>query len=451
MSGLDDFSSLDDSEDVSLDQYTAQGIRDRQAAYQRVKDGAKGIVHGTAQYAKKAASSVYGIFNKAKTHIGNWVSQQSKAVMTQGQNLKTMLHEHNNYKASLHDQLNHAKSKLHQKAAHLAGFLGVHEVVTGVKHATSATTRAFHKHTGKALAAIATTAHKAALDQGQRSEDARNRRAAYRNELAAIHQEKKTALEKLHSMHQAVEDTMKHLTDVHTTYQQDPTQHTTYAESNHDNDADEATIPQRAKEFLSKLHATARSRMSGNGDTSVDAQFESLDLEPVGFMYDGKPSVEGKFHLPNFYVMDTAGVDRENAEHVINVCTQALYNAHHGHLTMSMMVMWSMLSTIQSQMILLLGLQHSKFEYIHNNGLDNVLHTALKSHEQNPSNESSGYENDKTPTHTAYDYMPSLTTDHSYSSHYSHSPPMPLAQMSQFSSLMAIPKDERNPYLYPGP
>ena len=445
MSGLDDFGSLDDSEDVSLNQYTAQGIRDRQAAYQRVKDGAKGVLNSAASHAKRAASSVYGIFNKAKTHIGNWVSHQAKAAMTHGNNLNTMLQEHNKHKHTLHEQLKHAKSKLHERAQHLSGFLGVHEVITGVKHATSATTRAFHKHTGNALTAIANTAQKAAMDQSKRSADAYDRRADHRHELAAIGHEKKDALEKLHGMHKAVEETMSHLTDVHSMHSHDPTQHTSYAEHHHDDDAPEDAVMNRAKTFVSKLHSKAKERMYGTNASHISAEFESLDLEPVGTIHDGKPSVEGKLHLPNFHVMHHAGVDRQDADHVINVCTQALYNAHHGHLTMSMMVMWSMMTAIQSQMILLLGLQHSKFEYIHNHGFDKVLHMALNSHEpHHHDHNSSVYEPHKAPTHTAYDYMPTQMTP------MNPMMPMPMSVKASPTTTIDTPKDGRNPYLYPG-
>jgi hypothetical protein len=342
---------------------------------------------------------------------------------------------------------------LHEKAKYAAGFLGVHEVLTNLKHATSATTRVFHKHASKALTFIANVAQKAALDQSQRSKDSYDRRSAYRQELSAISETKKTALNQLHSMHHVVESTMSHLTDVHAMKQEDPTGHTSYADSEHDDDINESDVPERAKAFANKLHTLARMRARktteyGDADQApIMAGFDSLVLEPVGDIGDDEHTVAGKLQLPNFHVMHNAGVDREDAELLMNVCMQAIYNAHHGHLTMSMMTMWSILTAIQSQIILLLGLQHSKFEFIDKYGFDRVIHMALNAHEPPPDYNSSNY---KPPTNTVYDYMSDNTPFSPNSSAMDRTPSMPRAVNSSFLSTVETSIDKPNPYIFPG-
>jgi hypothetical protein len=344
---------------------------------------------------------------------------------------------------------------LHEKAKYAAGFLGVHEVLTNLKHATSATTRVFHKHASKALMSIANVAQKAALDQSQRSKDSYDRRSAYRQELSAISETKNTALAQLHSMHHVVESTMSHLTDVHAMKQDDPTGHTSYADSGHDDDIKESDVPERAKAFANKLHTLARTRARNNSEygdehASIRAGFDSLVLEPVGDIHDDEHTVAGKLQLPNFHVMHSAGVDRDDAELLMNVCMQAIYNAHHGHLTMSMMTMWSMLTAIQSQIILLLGLQHSKFEFVDKYGFDRVIHMALNAHEPPPDYNSSNY---KPLTNTVYDYMSdntSFSPNSSAMDRMPSMPSMPRAVNSSFLSTVETPIDKPNPYIFPG-
>lgn len=394
----DKFITLDDNpaEDIALNENTARGIQDRQALYRQAKEGAKQFASTATAAGRRAALSVYSMFNQAKGHISNWISHQTKAAVQAGANIKSMIREHDKHKKHLSEKLKSAKLSLSAKAQHASGFLGIHELVTGVKHAGSGLTRSLHKHTSKALAKVSEITDKAAKKQAERYKDAQRMHNSMKSEMRLIQDAKKEdALLHLEKMHQVVEMSIKHVNDVKNTpaLQNDPTAHSEYADASHTSDTHESEIADKAHKFVHKLKSQAAKRtdaLATQLHVSVEGIGEDMDdlfLEPIGIQQGDAhhhSKVDGHMPLPSEHHLSDAGVPHDVTTDFLSTVKQAIYAAHHGENAVAEMQLWALALAIQSQMAMLLATQHAAFAHIDKVGLSVAFEKVATDHGTRP-------------------------------------------------------------------